>query len=287
MIRRTSKNTVRPFSPRLGRPSRATRFNPRESAGRQFKRKKVRYAVVGLGHIAQAAVLPAFRHASKNSELVALVSGDVVKLRELSRRYRVPLQTPYEEYESLLQSGKVDAVYIAEPNSLHIDFVVRAANAGIHVLCEKPLGITETECRQMIDACKKNSVKLMTAYRLHFEKSNLEAVRLVQSGAIGTPRFFNSIFSLQVRPGNIRVQKSLGGGPLFDLGVYCINAARSLFRAEPAEVAAFTATGADKRFREVEEMAGVVLRFPNDALASFVCSFGAIDSDEYHIVGTK
>jgi glucose-fructose oxidoreductase len=139
----------------------------------------------------------------------------------------------------------------------------------------------------MIAACKRNRVKLMTAYRLHFEKANLEAVRIAQSGKLGELRFFNSTFSMQARSGNIRLQKKLGGGPLLDLGVYCINAARYLFRAEPTEVMALTASGKDKRFQEVEEMAGVVLRFPGDRLASFACSFGAADTGEYQIVGTK
>jgi glucose-fructose oxidoreductase len=247
----------------------------------------VRYAVVGLGHIAQAAVLPAFRHATRNSTLAALVSSDQVKLRELGRRYKVPLLASYEQHDALLRSGQIDAVYIAEPNSLHCDFAIRAANAGVHVLCEKPLAMTEQDCQRMIDGCRRNRVKLMTAYRLHFEKSNLEAVRIVQSGRIGQPRFFNSIFSMQARAGNIRLQKEMGGGPLFDLGVYCINAARYLFRAEPTEVKAIIDKGTDPRFREVEEMAAAVMRFPGNRLATFVCSFGAADSDEYTVVGTK
>ena len=247
----------------------------------------MRYAVAGLGHIAQAAVLPAFAHASKNSELVALISDDQVKLRELSKRYDVAITGTYDEYTEILRSGEIDAVYIAEPNSLHREFTIAAAKAGVHVLCEKPLAVTERDCEQMIQACRRNRVKLMTAYRLHFEKANLEAVKKVQSGAIGEPRFFNSIFSMQARAGNIRLQKKLGGGPLLDLGIYCINAARYLFRAEPSEVQAMTVRGSDRRFREVEEAAGAMLRFPGERVATFICSFGAADSDEFHVVGTK
>jgi predicted dehydrogenase len=271
---------------------RVTKVRPGNAAlkyQRQTPRKggKVRYAVVGLGHIAQAAVLPAFRHAAKNSELYALISDDPKKQRELARRYRVPIVGSYDEYADLLRSGEIDAVYIAVPNSLHCDFTIPAADAGVHVLCEKPLAVTEEDCERMIRACERNNVKLMTAYRLHFEKSNLEAIKKVQSGAIGEPRFFNSIFSMQVKSGNIRLKKKLGGGPLLDLGVYCINAARYLFRAEPTEVRAMMAKGKDKRFREVEEMAGAVLRFPGERLATFVCSFGAGDTAEYQIVGTE
>lgn len=187
----------------------------------------------------------------------------------------------------MLAGGEIDAVFIAEPNSLHRDFAVRAAEAGVHVLCEKPLAVTEEECEQMIQAARRNRVKLMTAYRLHFERANLEAIEVARSGRLGKPRFFNSIFSMQAAEGNIRLQKKLGGGPLYDLGVYCINASRYLFQAEPTEVVAFTASNGDKRFREVEEMTGALLRFPGDRLASFICSFGATDTGSYDLVGTK
>src|SRR5438105_3295798 len=108
-------------------------------------RKKIRYAVVGLGHIAQNAVLPAFARASNNSELAALVSDDPLKLRALSKRYGVEHCFAYEDYDICLRSGEIDAVYIALPNNLHQNYCVRAAEAGVHVLCEKPLAVTEEE----------------------------------------------------------------------------------------------------------------------------------------------
>ena len=247
----------------------------------------VRYAVVGLGHIAQVAVLPAFRNARGNSKLVALFSDDATKRRELAAKYRVPLVSSYKDYESYLKKGGIDAVYIALPNSMHCNFAVRAARHGVHVLCEKPLAVTTQECRTIIDACRKHRVKLMTAYRLHFEKANLEAIKIAQSGKIGNPRYFNSIFSMQVSGPNIRLDRELGGGVLYDIGIYCINAARYLFRDEPTEVLAMTEFGTDGRFREVEEMSGALLRFPQRRLASFTCSFGAADAANYDITGTK
>jgi len=252
------------------------------SAGRS-----VRYAVVGLGHIAQVAVLPAFRHARSNSELVALVSDDPVKQRRLGDQYRVPETYSYEEYELCLRSGDVDAVYIALPNNLHREFAVRAARAGVHVLCEKPLAVTEEDCEEIIRACAENQVKLMTAYRLHFNRANLEAVKILKSGRIGEPRIFNSLFTMQVKEGNIRLKKELGGGTLYDIGIYCINAARYLFRAEPIEVFAFSAKNDDERFREVDEMTTAVLRFPDERLANFTSSFGAADAAMYQVIGTK
>ncbi|MDQ3011320.1 MAG: Gfo/Idh/MocA family oxidoreductase [Acidobacteriota bacterium] len=252
------------------------------------EKQKIRYAVVGLGYIAQVAVLPAFENAKKNSELTALVSDDAEKLAKLSRKYKVKQTCSYDEYDELLQSGKIDAVYIALPNHLHNEYTIRAARAGVHVLCEKPMAVTDDECIEMIRACKENKVKLMIAYRLHFDKANLSAIEVVNSGKIGEPRIFNSVFTMQVKDkDNIRLKSSTGGGTVYDIGIYCINAARYLFQDEPIEVTAVTANSGDERFTEVEEMAGAVLRFPEDRLASFTCSFGAADVSAYEVVGTE
>ncbi len=250
-------------------------------------RGRVRYAVVGLGYIAQAAVLPAFRHARRNARLTALVSDDPVKLQELGRKYGVEHLYSYNEYDRCLRDGHVDAVFIALPNSMHCENSVRAADAGIHVLCEKPMAVTSSECRKMIEAARRNSVRLMVAYRLHFEPANLAAIETVLSGRLGEPRFFASTFSMQVKEGNIRTQGNLGGGPLYDIGIYCINAARYLFRSEPVEVAALAVKSTDPRFAEVPEMVAATLRFPYDRLAQFTCSFGATDTSWYLIAGTE
>jgi glucose-fructose oxidoreductase len=256
-------------------------------AKRSQGQKKIRYAVVGLGWISQEALLPAFKHARRNSELVALVSDDRVKRRELSRLYHLEHTYDYDQYDQCLESGEIDAVYIGLPNHLHRDFTVRAARRGIHVLCEKPMAVDERECRSMIEACARHRVKLMIAYRLHFEPANLKAIEVVNGGRIGEPRIFNSVFTQQVEGGNIRLRDETGGGTLPDIGIYCLNAARYLFRAEPDEVFAYTARRDQQRFREVEEMASVVMRFPEDRLASFTASFGASDVGSYQVVGTK
>jgi predicted dehydrogenase len=253
---------------------------------RASSRHKIRYAVVGLGYIAQGAVLPAFRNAS-NSELAAIVSGDAEKLRKLGKEYRQAQTFSYEEYDRALES--VDAVYIALPNHLHKEYAIRAAAAGIHVLCEKPMAVTTEECEAMIAAAERHRVKLMIAYRLHFEASNLEAIRIAASGKLGTLRIFASEFAQQVVEGNVRVAEPVkrGGGSLYDMGVYCINAARYLFRAEPVSVFAFSANNGEKRFQQVEEMLSVVMRFPEERLASFTCSFGATDISRYTLIGGK
>jgi predicted dehydrogenase len=251
------------------------------------KSAPLRFAVVGLGHIAQAAVLPAFKHARPYVELTALVSGTRSKLTQLGKRYRVEHRVTYAEAEKLFDSGAIDAVYVATPNTEHSQWVIRAANAGLHVLCEKPLGGSVRECERMIDACARNSVELMTAYRLHFERCNLEVAEIVRRKKLGEPRFFDSQFSMQVKAGNIRTRGDLAGGPVWDIGIYCINAARMVFADEPIEVWATATNSKDKRFAEIPESVHAVLRFSGDRIANFVCSFGAADRARYEVVGTK
>jgi len=253
---------------------------------RSTSKRKIRYAVVGLGHIAQVAVLPAFSSA-QNSELVAIASGETVKRDKLAKKYNVKQVYSYDNYDRVL--SQVDALYIALPNHLHREYAVRAAKAHVHVLCEKPMAVTVDECQEMIDAANQNGVKLMIAYRLHLEAGNLEAIHLLESGKLGDVRFFSSEFAQQVVEDNIRVTErtSDGGGPLYDMGVYCINAARYLFRDEPTEVFAVTVSNGKKRFQNVEEMDSVVMRFPQERVATFTCSFGAADVSRYTLVGTK
>lgn len=258
-------------------------------AGR--KTRKVRYAVVGLGHIAQVAVLPAFRN-SPNSEIGALVSGSPVKLRKLGRKYGVPREAQFDYGRSLtdIRLSGIDAVYVCLPNHLHAEYATRAAVAGLHVLCEKPLGVRRSEAAAMARAAEEAGVRAMTAYRLHFEPSNLEAIRQAwRQRKLGELRIFNSTFSMQVRdPGNIRLgDTAKGGGPLWDIGIYCINAARQLFRAEPIDVTALAETADHRRFKATFEAISVSMRFPDHRLASLTCSFGAADCGSYDLVGTK
>jgi predicted dehydrogenase len=250
--------------------------------------KKVRYAVVGLGYFSQSAILPAFANAGKNSELAALVSDDPEKLKKLGKKYGVKKLCDYSEYPQLLTSGEIDAVYIALPNDMHREYSVRASKVGIHALVEKPMALTERDCEEMIRAANEHHALLMVAYRLHLESANLKAIETLESGKIGEARFFNSAFSMQVKEDNIRVKTEHGGGSVYDLGIYCINAARYLFQDEPFEVTAFSSSKPDDpRFKEVDEMTSVIMRFPGDRQASFTSSFGAADLSWYSVVGTQ
>jgi glucose-fructose oxidoreductase len=248
---------------------------------------KVRFAIVGLGYFAQEAILPGFRHA-KGAELAAFVSSDPKKQRKLAKKYGVEHTVDYDGLEELCRNDVIDAVYIATPNHTHRGFVERVAPHGIHVLVEKPMAVTEEDCEAMIRACDENKCKLMVAYRLHFERANLSAIELVRKGKIGEPRFLSSTFSFQIDAPNIRVNpRELGGGALYDIGAYCINAARYLFADEPTEVVGLAARGDDKRFGNVEEQVSAILRFPGERLAQFTVGFGATATDYYEVVGTK
>lgn len=256
--------------------------------GRQNGRRKIHYGVVGLGWISQSALMPGFEHATKNSEMVALFSDDAEKLQKLGRKYGVKQQYSYDDFERGLEEAEVDAVYIGLPNHMHAEYTIRAAKAGVHVLCEKPMAVTEAECERMIKACRDNNVRLMIAYRLHLEPANLNAIELVKQGKLGDPRFFVSTHTMDVEPGNIRLDPvDMGGGPIYDIGVYCINAARYLMQAEPEEVYARFERNDDPRFKDSEEMASVVMRFSGSRLASFTCSFNAAKVSTYSVIGTE
>jgi glucose-fructose oxidoreductase len=208
-----------------------------------------------------------------------------MKREQVGRRWHAP-SYDYDAYDEVLGSGEVDAVYIAMPNHLHCDYAVRAAERGVHVLCEKPLAVDEHECHEMIETAERHRVKLMTAYRLHFDTANLEAIEIVRSGRLGTPRLFSSCFTQDVLHGNVRLLPvDCGGGPVYDMGIYCINAARYLFRDEPVEVIASAVSRDDVRFRDVPETVSATMRFSDERLATFVCSFGAADSSRYEVIG--
>ncbi|MGC3967739.1 MAG: Gfo/Idh/MocA family oxidoreductase [Pirellulales bacterium] len=246
----------------------------------------VRFAVVGLGHFAQTAILPAFANTDGKAKLAALVTGDVDKAAKLGRKYDAPAWS-YDAFADLVASGAIDAVYVATPNSEHRSYVEQAAKGRVHVLCEKPLAYSVADARAMVAACRRAKVHLMTAYRLHFEAGNLAAIKVVKEEKIGEAKYFASTHTMQVEPDNIRTDLELGGGPLEDIGIYCLNAARYVFQDEPVEVSAHAVHGTDRRFREVPEGVAVTLLFPRERIATFFCGFGQTKVSEYRILGTE
>lgn len=246
----------------------------------------IKYAVVGAGWISQQAFLPGVGQ-SGNSRVTAIVTGDRDKAARLANFHGIGQVVGYDGYDDLLRGADVDAVYIALPNHLHADYAIRAARAGKHILVEKPLATSEQDALAMIAAARDAGVFLMTAYRLHNEPGTVAVLEQIRNNAIGRPLFFQSVFSFQAAQGNHRLKAASWGGPLQDIGVYCVNAARHIFAEEPIEAMAMVhRSNDDPRFREVEASVAAMLRFPSGGLAQFVASFGAADVDAYRVVGT-
>jgi len=191
--------------------------------------RKLGYAIVGLGGYGLGVIIPQFINC-KSSRLAAVVSGDPIKAKRVAAQYGLPDKAiyTYANFDSIRDNPDVDIVYVCLPNSMHAEYTNRAAAAGKHVMCEKPMAISVRECEEMIAACKKAGKKLMIGYRCHFEPTNLEAMRLAASGAIGKRRYFRSEHGFtQGDPSRWRLKRALsGGGSLMDIGIYALNAAR-------------------------------------------------------------
>lgn len=250
-------------------------------------KKKIRYAIVGLGDISQASMMPGVAHTG-NSEITALVTDDAEKARKLGKMYGVEATYRYDQFDELLASGLIDAIYLGTPNWRHAEFAIPALKAGIHVLSEKPLEISTEKAEAIRDAERASSAKLMTAYRLHFEPSTLDAIRCIRAGELGDLVAFTSCFMQKLDPANHRAKNGVVGGPLFDMAPYPINATRYLFGAEPIEVVAAAASRhADSGFPDLDDTYAVTLRFPGDRLAQFTVSYYANNVDSLTISGTK
>lgn len=246
--------------------------------------KKVRYAVVGGGQISQQAFMPGIAR-TKNSELAALVTGDPVKADELAKLYGITAW-PYERYGELLASGEIDAVYVATPNFLHMQYAVPALEAGIHVLLEKPMASSVEESEKILAAQRKGGAKLMIAYRLHHEPGTVEMITRARDGEFGDLRSFVSVFAQNVAEANSRGHNGYWGGPVPDMGTYPLNAVRNLFGQEPIAVHAVGTKAPDRGFNFHDTVA-VTLRFPDERLAQFTVSYATASSEFFELVGTK
>lgn len=250
--------------------------------------RKLGYAVVGLGQYADV-ILPRFTEC-QHSRIAALVSGSAEKARLYGARYGVSERSlySYETFDSLRDNPDVDIVYVILPNGLHHEYTLRAAAAGKHVMCEKPMANTALEAEAMIGACRAAGRKLMIGYRCHFEAANREAIRVVRSGELGRPRIVTAEHGFNIGdPAQWRLNRALaGGGSLMDIGIYSLQAARYLTGEEPIEVTALESTDrSDPRFREVEDTINFQLRFPSGVVADCVSTYGS-HHNRYRVVGT-
>jgi len=220
--------------------------------------------------------------ASQNGELIAVASRDEARAREFAEQGGIPIA--YGSYEALLADDDIDAVYIPLPNGLHREWTIRAAEAGKHVLCEKPLALSEAECREMAAAADANGVKLMEAFMYRFHPRSELMIDMMRGGHVGELRMIQSVFTFRLKsPDNIRLDPELGGGALMDVGCYCVNLSRTAAGCEPVEAQAIAVQSPSG----VDEMMTGTLRFPNDLLASFQCGLNTKRREAYELGGTE
>jgi predicted dehydrogenase len=242
---------------------------------------KVRWGVLSTANIGRSVVVPAIQ-SSANGEVAAVASRDAERAFGYATRFNIP--NSYGSYEALLRDPDIEAVYIPLPNSLHAPWVLQAIAAGKHVLCEKPLGLSEAECLEMADAADRRGVRLMEAFMYRFHPQISAALTLLDNGAVGELHHMHAAFTFRLtRQDNIRLQPELGGGSLMDVGCYCVNIFRTFAAEEPEEVQAWARWhpgGVD------EAMAGT-LRFPGGVTAQFDCSLSMARRETFLAAGTE
>src|SRR5271168_3446161 len=261
----------------LGAMGLAARALPGIGAEAQDGQRKVGYCVIGLGRIADHFMRGTAQ--GKTSKITGLVSGHRDKAERIAAQYGVPKDSiySYEDMDRFKENKAIDAVYVALPNSMHAEYTIRSAKAGKHVLCEKPMSTTVKEAEEMIAACKAANVKLMIAYRLHYEPLHLKAVKLLRDGALGKVQVINGAFGFNAKAGAWRLDKALaGGGSVFDVGIYVLNASRYLTGEEPSGFTAVASTiDQDGRFSTVEENVSWTTKFPSGVVATGSSTYGA------------
>ncbi len=248
-------------------------------------KKKPGWAIVGLGQLALGQIMPAFG-LCQHSRPTAVVSGHPDKARTVANAYDIADDAiyNYDNFDQIAKDDRIDVVYIVLPNSMHAEYTIRALEAGKHVLCEKPMAASIDECERMIAAAKAADRKLMIAYRLHYEPFNRAVMQMCDEKRFGEIKTFSGSFCINVDAPNIRLSRKLAGGPVGDVGVYPINAARYVTGEEPIEVMAQSHQPSDDpRFREVPESVSCLLKFPSGVLANIDCSFGTHRSDFYRV----
>ncbi len=257
----------------------------------QAEPPKVRYGIVGLGRISMQHFMPAIKNSCKLSRVTALVSGHRDKAERMAAEYGVPTSSiySYDNYDAIANNPEIDAVYIALPNSMHAEYSIRAAKAGKHVLCEKPMCTSVEDARDMIAASKSANKKLMIGYRCHLEPVNQRAVQLIRDGKLGKVQAIESAFGFNIAKGEWRTQRKMaGGGPLMDVGIYSLNACRYLTNEEPSAISAYSSViDQDGRFTDIEENISWTMRFPSGVVASCNSTYGANMSGYFRVHGSK
>ena len=252
--------------------------------------RRVGFALVGLGLLSANQIAPAFAK-TKHCRLAGIVTSAPDKGRAWQHRYDLPDRSiyTYENMESMADNPDIDAVFIVTPNALHAIHTIKAARAGKHVLCEKPMEVSSARCQMMIDACRQAGRQLAIAYRCQFEPHNLEAIRLAREQVFGKTRIIEATFGFPLsQEERWRLQRSLaGGGALMDVGIYALQATRYLTGEEPVLVSALETKTDRVRFQEVDETVTWQMTFPSGVIAHCATSYNVDETDRFTVIAER
>jgi predicted dehydrogenase len=254
-----------------------TKEKNKKSAMGNDGQKKLGIALVGLGSYAGGQLAPALQE-TKNCYLAGIVTGTPAKAETWKTKYNIPSDNiyNYQNFDRIKDNPGIDIVYVVLPNSMHAEYVIRASKAGKHVICEKPMAITVEDCDRMIAACKEAGKMLSVGYRLHFEPYNLEMTRLGQQKVYGNLKKMSAAFGFPAGdPTQWRLKKTMaGGGPLMDVGIYCIQGFCYTSGMEPVAVRAQEGPKTDtEKFRDVEQSLTWQFEFPGGIIAEGKASY--------------
>lgn len=252
----------------------------------QETRRKVGFALCGLGGLSEHQIAPAFAKTT-HCRLAGLITGTPEKARGWQARYGIPSRSvyTYETMERMAENPDIDAVYIVTPNAEHPEQTARAARAGKHVFCEKPMAVSVEKCQEMIAACHAAKRLLGVAYRCQYDPNHLECIRIARSGEFGPIRTIDAGFGIEVgRSDQWRLRHALsGGGALVDVGIYALQATRYLTGAEPVEVCAFESKTDRVKFAQVDEQMNWLVRFPDGVTANCAASYSMSDLNAFRV----
>lgn len=248
----------------------------------------LKVAIMGLGSYG-TRVADAMKNC-KAAKLTGVISGTPSKIKDWQTKYNIPEKNcyNYDNFDKIKNNPDIDAVYIITPNALHKDQAIRVANAGKHVISEKPMSINAADGQAMVDACKKANVKLLVGYRMHFEANTLEIIRLRKAGEFGAVKFFQGLSGFKIGdPNQWRLNRALsGGGAMMDIGIYSINGARYMIGEEPVWVTAQeTKTNLEKFKDGIDETIQFQFGFPSGAVASCLSTYSINYLDKFFLDG--
>jgi predicted dehydrogenase len=233
--------------------------------------RKLGFALVGLGTLSTQQLAPALQE-TKYCRLAAIVTGTPAKAERWKAQYNLPDKNiyNYDTMDRMIDNLDIDVVYIVTPNALHAEHTIKAARAGKHVLCEKPMEVSTEKCQSMINECKKAGKQLAIGYRCQFEPYHLECIRLAREKVFGNLHYMEAGFGFAAgNPNQWRLNRALsGGGPMMDVGIYALQAVRLVVGQEPVLVSATASNTDPVKFKDIEESLVWSMKFPNGVLAN-------------------